>query len=456
MKKPKIRLPRRSAAGEKPKTKKRGAAPPESEDKTLEAIQKAYALERQQQNREKRKKTEEQELNLLFWRRTRAAPNAKAPVTSRSRAYYRFSRRYRPADAAGVRDNTLRPKTASRTVLTALLLLGVFCLSFVMTKTGMLISAETPAATEAPEPPAAEETPMRFLRIPTGLYAAGDAASIAEALKARGCNTAVIEIKDEAGNVNLATPDFAAASENDVDPTQTLAALHEAGFDVCAYISCFLDPAAAEWETDMAVLKGTDGGGVWLDDSGAGWLNPYAERARAYISQIAAAAAEAGFDRILLDHVCFSPDVGAAPAYYPGENAGGARNAALTAFVQQAVKAAGDAPVIVMTDYTAFDPLAAADLPAYGGSMLNTPAALMAVDARLSRQKKNRTVGTEHFADPADLPFVFTLAAGDAAAKGLAEALGTSDGLICVEDGDTLDETLRAALLTRLTGYLIW
>ena len=78
-----------------------------------------------------------------------------------------------------------------------------------------------------------------------------------------------------------------------MDPAQTLAALHEAGFDVCAYISCFLDPAAAEWETDMAVLKGTDGGGVWLDDSGAGWLNPYAERARAYISQIAAAAASA-------------------------------------------------------------------------------------------------------------------------------------------------------------------
>ncbi len=450
----------------KAKVKKRGkakkTAPPAAaspaDSGNIARWRKDFVLERRQETREKQRQAEEQERLQVFVKRTKNASGQKAQRTERTRGFYRFTKVY-PArvDTEGFRENTENLGKKKRLWVYLLCGILVFCFSFIVTKTCLMISEDPPANEVADEdnvPPAAQ---VRMLRFSYDAYAAGNADAVAQALAAEGCNTALFEIKSASGYVNLAMPDFAAAGKREIDPSEMLKALKDAGCSACAYISCFLDPLAANWETSMAVRRTDAGGEVWTDNAGSAWLNPYSQAARTYLTQIVGAAAAAGFDYILLDNVCFSPDSGTAMAYYPGEESiNASRNTALTAFVDAAAKSAGNARVIVMCRHTAFDPLANDDLPAYGGNLLQTTASALCVDARLSHQPKNVTVGTERFADVTALPFVFTLAAGDYASQGITDALSGADCMICVEKDENLGDSMRAVELMHLYGYVLW
>ena len=61
-------------------------------------------------------------------------------------------------------------------------------------------------------------------------------------------------------------------------------------------------------------------------------------------------------------------------------------------------------------------------------------------------------MGGETFADPADIPYAFTLAAGEFALHN-AE---TGRVLLCLEAGDTAEETLKAARFARAAGWILW
>ena len=419
-------------------------------------MKRAFALGRRRRSREQEKLTAEQERLRVFRRRIRSADDKKAEPTVRTKAYYRFARTY-PAnvDAEGFRENTPAPKTKKRAVVLVLCAAIAFCLSFVLAKTGALISRETPSPAEETENTAPAASQLGYYRFSYEEYAGGDTAAMQETLRANGCGAALFEIKSESGYVNLSAPDLETAGYRDVDPAETVAALRKAGIKTCAYISCFRDPLAAEWNPGMAVMRSD--GGAWADNAGVGWLNPFSGRARAYLTAIIEAAAAAGFDSILLDHVCFSADSGTSMAYYPGEEGSAlSRRDALNTFVEEAVGAASGAEIILMCRYPAFDPLAAADLPGYGGNLLETVAVALCADARLSRQPKNCSVGTSHFADPADMPFVFTLSVCDFAAAGVADSLSGADVLVCVENDAARDETLEAARLSGVAGYVVW
>ena len=452
--KTKARRSRRGKAGKGEAPAPTGSAPAGN----IEQWRKDFALGRRQETREKQRQAEAQERLQVFIRRTREASGKKAQKTARTRGYYRFSKTYPSnVDAEGFREPPPSPGGKKRIWLCVLCGLLAFCLSFVVTKTSLLISKETPENAVQDEdltPPAAK---LRMLRFSYEDYAAGNAAAVVETLNANGCNAALFEIKSPSGYVNLAMPEFAAAGKREVDPSAMLEQIKAAGCETAAYISCFLDPLAARWEVSMAVRRTNDQGDVWTDNAGFAWLNPFSQAARTYVSQIASSAAKAGFDYIVLDNVCFSSDSGTAMPYYPGEDgAGVSRNAVLNAFVEDIVTSASGARVIVMCRFSAFDPLADADLPAYGGNLLQTAASALCVDARLSFQQKNVAIGTERFSDPASLPFVFTLAAGDYAVQGITDALSGAESMICIENGDTLADTLRAVKLMNLYGYVIW
>ena len=453
-KKNKVRAPKR---GKQKKTDAPAQSVPASAG-SIDQWRKDFALGRRQETREKQKQAQEQERLQVFLRRTREASGRKAQKTERTRGFYRFSKTYpSKVDPEGFRENTggAGPKRKPWVYLLCGLL--VFCLSFIATKTGLLISKETPeniVADEDDTPPAAQ---LRMLRFSYDVYSEGDAEAVTQALAAQGCNAALFEVKPVSGYVNLAMPEVSAAGKREVDPTQMLEAIKAAGCKTCAYISCFLDPLAANWEVSMAVRRTDAGGEVWTDNAGKAWLNPFSQAARTYLVQIAEAAADAGFDYIMLDNVCFSSDSGTAMAYYPGEEGGAVtRNGVLTAFVDSVVKTANSARVIVMCRYSAFDPLADADLPAYGGNLLQTAASGLCVDARLSFQQKNITVGTERFTDVNTLPFVFTLAAGDYASQGISDALSGADCMICIENDEHFADSMRAVKLMNLFGYVIW
>lgn len=419
-------------------------------------MKRAFALGNRRRSLEKEKRAAERERRQVFLRRTKAASGKKAARTARTRAYYRFAKSY-PAnvDEAGFRENAPPQKKKRRILLILLCAALAFCLAFVAARTCMLLSREPPPGADTADTQPEQPTPLGYYRFSYSDYEAGNTDAMLETLRANGCGAALFEIKSESGYVNLSAPGLALAGRREVTPDKTLAALKAAGMKTCAYISCFLDPLAAAWEPGMAVTRAD--GGVWTDNAGAGWLNPFSERARTYLTGIVSAAAQAGFDAVLLDNVCFSTDSGTASAVYPGEENGPlSRNGALNAFVSQAAEAAGGAQVILMSRYPAFDPVAALDAPGAGGNLLQTAAGALCVDARLSRQPKNCTVGTSRFADPAAMPFVFTLAVCDFTRSGVSDALSGADVLACLANDETLGETLEAARLSGVAGYVIW
>lgn len=423
---------------------------------SFEQLRRTLALGRRRSDREQEKLTAEQERLRVFLRRIKAASGKKAELTVRTKSYYRFAREY-PAnvDTAGFRENAPPAKKPRRAVLIALCAALAFCLAFVLAKTGILLSGEAPADAGVTQEAPAEAAALGYYHFSYDEFTDGDTDAMLETLHANGCGAALFEIKSESGYVNLSAPELALAGRRTADPEETVAALQQAGIKTCAYISCFRDPLAAQWEPGIAVAR--TGGGVWTDNDNAGWLNPFSDAARAYLTRIIAAAAKAGFDSVLLDHVCFSADSGTAMAFYPAEESSGlSRSGALYTFVEEAVEAAAGARVIVMCRYPAFDPLAAPELPGYGGNLLQTAAWGLCADARLSRQPKNCSVGTAHFADPAAMPFVFTLAVCDYAEGGVADSLSGAEVLVCVENDGAGSETLEAVRLSGVSGYVLW
>ncbi len=398
------------------------------------------ALNRQQRRREQQKKGASGERDAVFARRLKKAPSRKAPVTLRTRGYYRFTRDFPGSvDEAGFRENRQSKKRAAvKGVVWALALLAVFCASFTLAKTAWLVSNVPPAASEPAAPVDSRAEGFRALHFSRESLEEATAGSVIDRLEAADAAVAVLEVKDEYGYGYVYA--------------ELIKALEARGFGTAAYISCFKD-SFHTWDNAALSVRGGADGAPWTDNAGAGWLNPFAPEARALLLESIRGAADEGFDYILLDNVCFPADSGSATAFYPGEDEyPGTRNQVLTAFVSDAVTAAGRAGTILLTRISAFDPAAAADrAPAYG-DLLHTAAGILAVDARLSLQPKNLTVGGETFADPADLPYAFTLAAGEFAVN------NAENGrvLLCLESGDTAEEALKAARYAGAAGWILW
>lgn len=398
------------------------------------------ALNRQQRRREQQKKGASGERDAVFARRLKIAPSRKAPVTLRTRGYYRFTRDFPGSvDEEGFRENRQSKKRAAvKGVLWALTLLAVFCVSFILAKTAWLVSNIPPAVTQPAEPAGSDAEGFRALHFSRESPEETDAQRVTDRLEAADAAVAVLEVKDEYGYGYVYA--------------ELIQALHAQGFRAAAYISCFKD-SYHTWDNAALSVRGGADGAPWTDNAGAGWLNPFAPEARALLLEIIRGAADEGFDYILLDNVCFPADSGSATAFYPGEDEyPGTRNQVLTAFVSDAVTAAGKAGTILLTRISAFDPEAAADRAPTYGNLLHTAAGMLAADARLSLQPGNVTVGGETFADPADLPYAFTLAAGEFALK----HTENSRVLLCLENGDTAEETLKAARFAGAAGWILW
>ena len=59
-------------------------------------------------------------------------------------------------------------------------------------------------------------------------------------------------------------------------------------------------------------------GSLWTTSAGLAWVNPYDRRVWDYAVSVAASAARAGFDEIMLDYVRFPSDGDVGSAVYPG------------------------------------------------------------------------------------------------------------------------------------------
>lgn len=128
-----------------------------------------------------------------------------------------------------------------------------------------------------------------------------------------GANTVVVTYKDADGIVYhdtsaaLALEGYAVAEEAS-DLSEVAKAIKDAGMFPAALIYGFEDHTVSYQLRDVAGHY-KDEDYLWYDDSpekgGKAWLNPYNEDAQAYLLDLAAEAAEIGFEEIIMDGVHF-------------------------------------------------------------------------------------------------------------------------------------------------------
>ena len=137
-----------------------------------------------------------------------------------------------------------------------------------------------------------------------------------------GLNTIELDVKDENGEVAFhgRAPTLAkqvGSAMRYYDPVKVARNVHSQGIYLIGRVVCFEDPILAEQRPDMAIQS--TGGGVWRNDAGLGWTNPYDKRVWDYNLAIAKAAARAGFDEIQFDYVRFPSDGPIESAVFPGK-----------------------------------------------------------------------------------------------------------------------------------------
>ena len=180
-------------------------------------------------------------------------------------------------------------------------------------------------------PPLATPTAVRPRPLPIeirGIHVTGALASLPgklreyAALRSRGLNTIVLDVKDEGGIVSFAPAGVplalrAGAVRRDYDPGAVARMLHAQGIYLIGRVVVFQDPPLARARPDLAVHRA--GGGIWTTPAGLAWVDPYDRRVWRYDVGIARAAARAGFDEIMFDYVRFPTDGSIASAVYPAQ-----------------------------------------------------------------------------------------------------------------------------------------
>jgi len=168
-------------------------------------------------------------------------------------------------------------------------------------------------------------------------------------------NTFVIDIKDASGYVShpsevpLAQETGATSDIRIPSMSWLLRQLEEAGIYPVARIVIVKDPVLAAARPELAVQD--TAGGVWTDNNGVVWLNPFNKAVWEYHVDLAREVAEMGFPEIQWDYVRF-PDAPASAlgrAHFPGRN-GQPRTTAIREFLAYSRDALADLEVDVTAD----------------------------------------------------------------------------------------------------------
>jgi hypothetical protein len=224
------------------------------------------------------------------------------------------------------RDDARRKKRRRRAAAFGAALLAVLALAGGAT----LADRTHPAANVAARASASVPELLRPRPVPVevrGVHVTGALASLPGkletyvALRKAGLNTIQLDVKDESGEIGFRPASVplaikAGAVRSFYNPREVARLAHRNGIYLIGRVVVFQDPALARARPDLAIRR--LGGGVWTTKDGLGWVNPYDRRVWDYALGVAAAAARAGFDEIMLDYVRFPTDGDVSTAVYPG------------------------------------------------------------------------------------------------------------------------------------------
>lgn len=192
-----------------------------------------------------------------------------------------------------------------------------------------------------------------------GIYVTGNVAGsermndLIALVDATELNTMVIDVKNDEGEITwkMDTSSVQAMGNGvayikDIHALMTV--LKEHGIYTIARIICFKDPIFAQNYTDCA-LKKSDGGFV-TDAYGLAWVNPYQQAVWAYLTEIALAAAEVGFDEVQFDYVRFPIGSDADAADYGVDRTTFTKEQAISGFLSYACERLHEKGIVVTAD----------------------------------------------------------------------------------------------------------
>ncbi len=165
-----------------------------------------------------------------------------------------------------------------------------------------------------------------------GLYLTGNTVGldrfndILDLVASTELNSVVIDVKNDHGlmtyqsEIEIVQEVGANKSVPIKNIEEVIAKLNEKDIYPIARIVVFKDPHLAEQRPDWAIQSNK--GGIWRDNKGVAWINPYKKEVWDYNIAIAKEAALVGFREIQFDYVRFPENAARVDkeAYYPDEN----------------------------------------------------------------------------------------------------------------------------------------
>lgn len=166
-------------------------------------------------------------------------------------------------------------------------------------------------------------------------------------------NTMVIDVKNDEGQItyrmDLKTAQDMNACISYIGDMETLMAiLKEHNIYTIARIVCFKDPYLAQNRPELA-LKKPDGTAV-TDAYGLAWVNPCKEDVWEYLTEVAIAAADMGFDEIQYDYVRFPIGSDADAADYGVVMESDTRERMITGFLTYAKERLHEKGIVITAD----------------------------------------------------------------------------------------------------------
>ncbi len=238
-------------------------------------------------------------------------------------------------------------------------------------------STTTPTTgTTQPPPPAVEKIAH------TDLATLRDAATrkaTLDGLTKDGYTAVLFDLKDETGVLHYAfTGELAkkakAAADHALTAEELTALIKDcraAGLEPIARLFAFKDKTATAKLKSGRINWSGDKVTLWLDAAaskgGKSWLNPYAEEAQAYITELAVELQQTGFKSLVLDGVQF-PEKTFEAYFGTKEQTAESRIEVLSRFVKTLNEQLGDTRLLVSANWEA---VAGADTAVYGGNPLS-------------------------------------------------------------------------------------
>ena len=193
-----------------------------------------------------------------------------------------------------------------------------------------------------------------------GIYVSGPVAgdpymdTIIDLIDRTELNTVVIDIKNDEGQLTYRSDEGTTSREIGAcvryisDLPALVKKLKEHGIYTIARIVAFKDPILAGAKPEL-MLKRQDGTGV-SESGDLYWVNPFEQGVRDYLTEIALAAADVGFDEVQMDYVRFPSGKGTGDLDLGPAAEGKERTDGITEFLEELNKALKEKGVWLSAD----------------------------------------------------------------------------------------------------------